>query len=253
MKNVSRAPSAFTLIELLVTIGIIALLTAVALPIFNSVTLAGKRTVSLGTMRQFGVALLGYANDNSGQLPQEGEQSPSWASAASVNDANNAAWYNALPRYANSRSVGDFKGHADAFYKRESLFYVPAAVYPANKFAAPLFAVSMCSKLYGGAIDPGGVRLMNFTAPASTVIFQESGLPGEKLTFPKQSAYNGQSKSFASRTIARYNGHTMTVMGDGHVENLEAAFVVDRATGKAFYPQNLGKVLWTMDPAANPN
>ncbi len=252
-----RLPAAFTLIELLVTIGIVAMLFAVALPVFNSVRLTGRRTTSLANMRQLGIALTGYTADHSGQFPAEGEQSPTWSSAAANTDANNSAWYNALPRYANSRAVGDFKVQPEAFYQKESLFYVPAAVYPANKLAAPLFAVTFCSKLsgsVGGAtIDPATVCLANFQALPSTVIFQESGVPGEKVTFAKQSAYNGQSKSYASRTIARYNGHTLSVMGDGHVENLDARFVVDSSTGKAFYPQSLGKVYWTMDPLLNAN
>lgn len=252
-----RPPAAFTLIELLVTIAIVALLSAIAFPVFNSARLTGRRTVSMANMRQFGIALLGYTADHSGQFPLEGEQSPSWGSAAVNNDANNSAWYNALPRYATSRGLGDFQNQAAAFYQKESLFYVPAAVYPANKLAAPLFAVSLCSKLSGTiggvTIEAESVCLANFQALASTVIFQESGVPGEKLTFPNQSAYNGQSKSFASRTIARYNGHTLSVMGDGHVENLEARLVIDSSSGKAYYPQNKGKVFWTMDPLANPN
>lgn len=252
-----RPPAAFTLIELLVTIAIVALLSAIAFPVFNSARLTGRRTVSMANMRQLGIALISYTGDHAGQLPTEGEQSPSWGSAAANSDANNAVWYNALPRYANSRAVGDFAGQPAAFYQQGSLFYVPAAVYPANKLAAPLFAVSFCSKLYGTvggvSMDGANVSLLNFQAPASTVILQESGVPGEKLTFPTQSAYNGQSKSFASRTIARYNGHTLSVMADGHVENLEARLVVDPSSGKAFYPQSAGKVFWTMDPLLNPN
>lgn len=252
-----RQPAAFTLIELLVTIGIVALLAAVAFPVFNSVSLAGRRTVSMSNMRQFGVALMGYAGEHDGQLPAEGEQNPSWASAAANNDANNTAWYNALPRYAGSRAVGDYQRTPAAFYQRESLFYVPAAVYPASKLAAPLFAVAMCSKLSGSvggrAITAEEVRLGNFQSCTTTVIFLESGVPGEKLTYPKQSSYNGQSKSFASRAIARYNGHTLSVMADGHVENLDAKSVIDPSSGKAYNPQALGKVFWSMDPSLNAN
>jgi hypothetical protein len=120
----------------------------------------------------------------------------------------------------------------------------------------PLFPVSMNSKLRVKEIAGGRVRLANMQNAARTVIFQESGLPGEEA-LPGQSAgkYDGQSKSFATRTVARYDGMVHLIFGDGHVSLLPAKDVVD-PSGKAYFPQigdGGGQVYWTLDPDADAN
>lgn len=62
--------AAFTLVELLVVIGIVAVLIAVLLPTFGRARMAAKRTASLSNMRQIGIALAMYVNDNRGWLPE---------------------------------------------------------------------------------------------------------------------------------------------------------------------------------------
>ena len=60
---------AFTLVELLVVIGIIALLIGILLPSLNRARAAAKQTVCASNMRQLGVGLTFFANDNNGELP----------------------------------------------------------------------------------------------------------------------------------------------------------------------------------------
>ncbi len=61
--------TAFTLIELLVVIGIIGVLVSLALPVLTRVQAKGYETKTLSNMRQMGIALMSYANDNNYQLP----------------------------------------------------------------------------------------------------------------------------------------------------------------------------------------
>ena len=60
---------AFTLIELLVVIGIVALLAALLLPVLGRAKEAGRATACLSNLRQLGLALQLYVQDNQNRLP----------------------------------------------------------------------------------------------------------------------------------------------------------------------------------------
>lgn len=61
--------AAFTLIELLVVIAIIAVLAALIFPVFARVREAGRRTACMFNLKQIGMAMLSYAQDNDEMLP----------------------------------------------------------------------------------------------------------------------------------------------------------------------------------------
>ena len=252
------ANPAFTLIELLIVIAIIAVLAGIVLPIYGNMQMTSRRVQSLSNMRQFGLAFIGYCNDNNGQLPTQGDSSPTWQGAAASTDNEMTAWYNALPRtYAQSKGLGDYAGDPTDFYAKGSLFFVPAAKYPSTKLAAPQFAIALCSKLFDSTYisDNSVVRLQNIQSPSSTCIFLENGLLGETPIRTSQSTYNGQARSFASRAVARYSGKVVLTFADGHADVLTGTDLV-ATSGKAYYPQISdagGRVYWTLNPSVDAN
>jgi prepilin-type processing-associated H-X9-DG protein/prepilin-type N-terminal cleavage/methylation domain-containing protein len=60
---------AFTLVELLVVISVIAVLTAILMPVLGGARQRGKSIVCLSNMRQMAIASQGYINSNEGSYP----------------------------------------------------------------------------------------------------------------------------------------------------------------------------------------
>jgi prepilin-type N-terminal cleavage/methylation domain-containing protein/prepilin-type processing-associated H-X9-DG protein len=254
-----RTRTGFTLVELLVVIAVIALLAAMVVPALGKAKTQAQRTACLNKLRQWGLALNMYADENGGNTPRESETAGSslmnWAQVVALDGGD--VWYNALPREIRLRAAADFLTHKTAFYSRDALFHCPNAGIPSTAEVDTFvyFSISMNSKLIGS----GGTTLpvTRIKRPSQTVVFLENRVnKSESKVDPAQTdADLGQPSSFANRFAARHAGRGNLAFADGHAEAFKGPSVVETHAGpnrgKAILPQ--AEIIWTPEPSDNPN
>ncbi len=90
MARSSQLARAFTLIELLVVIAVIAILIAIAYPVYTGVLERGKATKDMSNLRQIGLATQTYMNDNDSFFP--GSPTASWMTQLELNQKYFSVW-----------------------------------------------------------------------------------------------------------------------------------------------------------------
>jgi prepilin-type processing-associated H-X9-DG protein len=211
-------------------------------------------------MRQWSAALESYNGDSEEFLPRDNvvPNINFWDDAlANPSTGSTGVWYNALAPYMDCNPVSAYApAFADQmeFYERASMFHCPSARFREGPAAYPQFSMAMNSKL----ISDGVPRVMSslIQDPSRTPYFIESGVPGEKKFHPKQSTYNGQPHTFASRFSGRHGGSGVIAFADGHAAAIHGSKVVNTTpgsatAGKAIFPAV--EVVWCTDPTVDPN
>jgi len=107
-----RRDRAFTLVELLVVIGIIALLISILLPALQSARRAAETVKCASSLREIGMAMASYVNDNKGwACPAKTASNYSisytnWAKKPPLTYNGQQYWFNFLSKYTTRTAVG---------------------------------------------------------------------------------------------------------------------------------------------------
>lgn len=108
----NRARSGFTLIELLVVIAIIAILAAILFPVFAQAREKARQTACLSNLKQIGLGVQAYLQDNDGTFPQ-------------ASDGAYIQWYNSVWPY-----IANGEKYQGLSYGKGGVFNCPSFQYP---------------------------------------------------------------------------------------------------------------------------
>jgi len=97
-----RKHSAFTLIELLVVIGIIGILATLGFGAFKSAQKAAKLAASLSNVKQIGISMKLFSNDNNGSYPVYIDQENPGSGLLAT---SNEAFESLMPRYLTDKKL----------------------------------------------------------------------------------------------------------------------------------------------------
>ncbi len=191
--------SAFTLIELLVVIAIIAVLAGIALPVFNKVMERSKATSCASNLRQLGIGLAAYLNDNDDQM---------FAVTGGGGGADQSSW----PITLQSKYVSNWKVFRSPFDKVNA--QRPELQQPPN------VPVS-----YGVNVNTLGVNASKFVSPSQLFIMAPALMPSTDLLFMGTSDTNPTLMMPAgggNAKLGTHSGRTQinVLFADTHVSTL---------------------------------
>jgi prepilin-type N-terminal cleavage/methylation domain-containing protein/prepilin-type processing-associated H-X9-DG protein len=98
--------SGFTLIELLIVIAIIAILAAILFPVFGRARENARRTSCSSNLKQIGLGLLQYSQDNDEKLVR------AWSGSKTGSDGNSNRWMDAIFPYVKSEQLFNCPSHS---------------------------------------------------------------------------------------------------------------------------------------------
>jgi prepilin-type N-terminal cleavage/methylation domain-containing protein/prepilin-type processing-associated H-X9-DG protein len=188
-----NAKRGFTLIELLVVIAIIAILAAMLLPALAKAKEKANRTVCLSNLKQWGLALTLYLDDNSQVLPDFSIANNVAASAGARADydqdniqwtdlglfaskgVGNSAWFNVLPPYVSQNALWQYAANSTNFVNGRSIFNCPGATFISADNVNPLtrvaFSYGINFKGTNGAVPAGSPFKATAVRHSSAFVF----------------------------------------------------------------------------------
>jgi len=223
----------FTLVELLVVIGIMVILAGLAFPALSMAMAHAKTAKCSSNLRTIGAAMITYAGDNNGNLPESGStiyhtggpNSPSVDPTTGLN-----SWTEQLETYLGPSS---FNGSTPAV---NPIFQCPDWPNVVNSSTGKTLSSTANSCKYysyfngshaaggggSGAGAFGAVNLMRIQAPSAHIICGDIDFNGYQMLDADPDDYGSNNPAFAGTTIRLHGGSVNLIFADGHGENAKS-------------------------------
>jgi len=208
---------AFSLIEILCALGVLAALAVLLMPAVGRMRVGAQSTYCINNLRQIGVALMGYANDNNGRL----------IPAASLGGSPQRFWFDALDAYMAEKpeNLDRDKPHAWQLCPTKP-------VRPENRTVVGYgwnhryFGYTLSDTSYGP-----NARLIEVSRPAETIIIADSVDILEGETLPGTHEHRYLYANQVAKLAQRHSGRGNYLMLDGHVATYRPEEVYEGGTG----------------------
>ncbi len=213
VRPASSRRRAFTLLELLVVLAVIGVLAGILLAVLQQAQTHAQAAQCVSNLRQWGVALNLYANDNNGYFPRRGQGVQPLTLLQHPGDDPSHDWFNVLPPYAGAPGLKDAVSAGNAPKPGDhSLFVCPAAkASTSGPYFLP-YAMNMYLSPWNLTQPQSRVGIDN---PAQ-LAFLADGPVSWSSTVPSSQGYSVQ---------ARHGGRANVCFVDGHVASFDGAYL----------------------------
>lgn len=220
-----RSAAAFTLIELLTVIAIIGILAAILIPTVGAVREKAKSAKCVSNLRQWGTAVISYANDSRGNYAIQER----YKTAGDDGRDGNWYWYQFLNPMVYGKYLGSVQNGMGMCPSQETK---PGA----SSIDSAGYMLARPSMDIGGApINTMTIPFFKIRNPSKFVLMTEraytaelSPVTGSDFESPQLSNQNARANS---QGFTRHSGKMNTLWADGHVSKTSYA-------GEAAYSWN---------------
>jgi len=213
MTNRNPKARGFTLVELLVVIAILGILAAILFPVFGRVRDQVRRASCISNLKQLGLAILQYTQDNDERLPNA-------AHGGDVGIAQSGVWmyYSIYPAFGATNGYDPSRSSIFTYVKSKAVFVCPSD--SAGQAAGNSYAYNSCLTVPDDAqsVWPGK-HMATVETPVSTLLLAEEETQGVTTNDALFNMFGTGPKGYDSGEYStRHTDGSCVLLLDGHAK-----------------------------------